>query len=224
MRRCVRGALLAVAIVSGGCVPTLNSLFTSKNVSYDPALEGKWQNAEATWTIRPFDTKGGRYGLRTEMKDQPPAEWYATLGNIGTNRFLELLPQRPNEIHPQSFYGGHFIQLRSFWKVSLEGDNLTLTSMSTQWLEAMLKQNKVNTKYEEPEDGMLFLTASTQELQDFVAKYADDPGAFPSKGDEKGITFVRSKETAQPQSGPVTNILPWNPPQAWENGKPPDKK
>jgi len=197
MSRCIQGALLAIAITAGGCVPTLNSLFTTKDVAYDPALEGKWQNAEATWTIQPFDAKGGRYRLRTEMKDQPSAEWYATLGAIGTNRFLELLPQRPNEIHQKSFYGGHFIQLRSFWKVALAADTLTLTSMSTQWLEAMLKQNKLTIKYEKPEGGMLFLTASTQELQDFVAKYADDPGAFPSKVDEKGINFSRNTATAK---------------------------
>ena len=70
--------------------------------------------------------------------------------------------------------------------------------MSTQWLEVMLKHNKIDIKHEKPDSGdqgLLFLTASTQELQDFVAKYADDPGAFPSKGDEKGIVFVRGKET-----------------------------
>lgn len=125
------------------------------------------------------------------------AEWYATLGNIGTNRFLELLPQRPNEIHQKSFYGGHFIQLRSFWKVSFLGDTLTLTSMSSQWLEAMLKQKKVDIKCEKPEGGLLFLTATTQELQEFVTKHADDSGAFPSSGEEKGITFSRSKAIAK---------------------------
>ncbi len=61
----------------------------------------------------------------------------------------------------------------------------------------MLKQNKVTIKHEKPEGGMLFLTASTQELQDFVAQYADDPGAFPAKGDEKGISFSRGTATAK---------------------------
>lgn len=224
MTKCIRGALLAVGIVSGGCVPTLNSLFTSKDVTYDPALEGIWQNAEAAWTIKPFDAKGGRYRLHTEMKDQPSAEWYVTLGIIGTNRFLELLPQRPNEIHPKSFYGGHFIQLRSFWKVSLEGNNLTLTSMSSQWMDTMLKQNKLAIKHERPEGGMLFLTASTPELQEFVAAFANDPGAFPTKGDEKGIAFVRGKETAQSQPARSPISSRGAPPQAWENTKPSDKK
>jgi hypothetical protein len=160
-------------------------------------MEGVWQNADTTWTITPFDKSTGRYSLQTNMKDQPPGDFYATLGTIGTNRFVELTPQRPNAIHPKTFFGGHFIPLHSFWKVRLNGDNLTLTSMSTQWLEAMLKQNKININYEKPEGGMLFLTASTQELQDFVSKFADDPGAFPARGDEKGLAFVRSRETAK---------------------------
>jgi len=184
--------------MTGGCTLTLHSLFTSKDVAYDSAMEGIWQNAEATWTIKPFDKQNGRYSLQATLKNQPPADFYATLGTIGTNRFLELTATRPNAIHPKTFFGGHFVRLHSFWKVALSGDSLTLTSMSTQWLEQMLKQNKINLKYEKPdnaEDGVLFLTASTPELQSFVAKYADDPGAFPSTGDEKGITFARNKRT-----------------------------
>ncbi|HMP76196.1 MAG TPA: hypothetical protein PKE12_07870 [Kiritimatiellia bacterium] len=208
MKTCILGALLAVALLSGACVPTLHSLFTGQDAAYDPALEGVWRSASATWTLRAYDSKSGRYQLRTEMKDQPPAEWQATLGIIGTNRFLELLPKRPNEIHAKTFYGGHFVQLRSFWKVTLGGDSLTLTAMSAKWLESMLKQGSVNIKHEKPEGGFLFLTASTEELHAFVATYADDPGAFPAGGDEGGITFTRVRETAQPKAEPAADTIP----------------
>ena len=200
MRKITQLLLLASVVMASGCVPTLHSLFTAKDVSYDPALEGVWQNADATWTIKPFHKPTGRYSLQTSMKNQPPGDFYATLGIIGTNRFLELTPQRPSAIHPKSFLGGHFVQLHSFWKVALGGDSLVLTSMSTQWFQSMAQQKKIDIKYEKPDSsdqGILFLTASTQELQDFVAKYADDPGAFPSRGDEKGIVFARSKGPAK---------------------------
>ncbi|HMP77748.1 MAG TPA: hypothetical protein PKE12_15740 [Kiritimatiellia bacterium] len=224
MKKYLRGCLVAVVLMAGGCVPTLNTIFTSGDIAYDPALEGVWRQAETTWTLSPYDAGVGRYKLRTEMKNQPPAEWYATLGSIGTNRFLELLPLRPNEIHPNTFYGGHFVPLRSFWKVLLQGDSLTLTPLSTQWLDALIKQDKVNIQHAWTEGGLLFLTASTQELQDFIARYANDPGAFPSTGDAKGITFVRGGETAQPHAEPVTDELPWSPPKDWENTGTPDKK
>ena len=94
MRWMLRLLFIVCVFMVSGCVLTLNSLFTSKDVTYDPALEGVWHNDGATWTIKPFDEKGGRYRLRTEMKDQPPAEWYVTFGTIGTNRFLEMLPGR----------------------------------------------------------------------------------------------------------------------------------
>jgi len=176
---------------------TLHSLFTAKDVVYDPALEGAWKSGETTtWTIKPLDKQTGRYTLQTTMKDQPQAEYYATLGTVGTNRFLELKPQRPNTIHQKSFYGMHFVQLRSFWKVTLAGDKLVLTSMSSQWLDTMIKQKKTDVRYEKPDEGLLFITASTAELREFVGKYADDAGAFPVTGDEKGLDFVRSKDVS----------------------------
>lgn len=200
MRKSAYLLLITGLCMAGGCVLTLDSLFTSKDVTYDPALEGVWKLEGATWTIKPLDVKGGRYRLQTEMKDQPTERWYCTLGLVGTNRFLELLPQRPGEIHPKTFFGGHFMELRSFWKVALNGDTLTLTSMSSQWLDTMLKQNKVSIKHEQRDGHVLFLTAPTPDLQDFVAQYANDPGAFPSNGDEKGMQFVRDGAKPIPQT------------------------
>lgn len=207
---------LLASVLLTGCTLNLHSLFTSKDVTYEPSLVGNWQNEETTWLIKAYDKPTGRYLLQTTIKDQPQAEFSATLGMIGTNRFLELTPKRPNEIHPKTFYGGHFVQLHSIWKVGLNGDNLTLTSLSMQWLETAIKQNKVNLKCEKPEGGVLFLTASTPELQEFVSKYADDPGAFPSRGDEKGIMFERSKETPKVETVPQAGTMPWSPPKDWE--------
>ena len=197
MRAITRTLLLAVVALSGGCVLTLNSLFTSKDVTYDPALAGVWQNPEATWTIKPYDKSTGRYVLQAAMKNQPEAQFDAKLGTVGTNRFLELTPKRPDTIHPKSFFGGHFVPLHSFWKVALDGDNLTLTSMSIQWLQRIIGQKSSDIKYAKCDDGTVFLTASTQELRDFVGKYVDDREAFPATGDEKGIVFIRSKDVTK---------------------------
>jgi hypothetical protein len=196
MRRLCSLFLLALLLVCGGCTLTLHSLFTAKDLVFDDNLVGKWTAQDATWDIKPFDKKTGRYMLTTTMKNQPPAQFYAYLGEVKGVRFLELLPKRPDAIHPKTFYGGHFVTLRSFWKVSLGDSALTLTPLSSRWLESMIKQNKLTIKYEKPEDGVLFLTASTQELQDLVTTYADDPGAFPTTGDEKGLAFVRATEEA----------------------------
>ena len=193
--------LLAVVLASG-CVLTLNSLFTGKDVVYDPALEGAWQKDSMAWDVKGVDKSRGRYSLHIKTKDGENSDFGATLGTVGKHRFLELVPKRPGVISMRSFFGGHFIEFYSFWKVDLNGDVLTLTAMSSEWLDTMIKQRKIDIKHERRgQDGPVVLTASTQELQAFVDKYAEDPGAFPSTGTEKGITFIRIKAVGQ-VSGP----------------------
>jgi hypothetical protein len=186
-------AFLAALSLCSGCTPTLHSLFTRENLVFDEQLIAKWTTTDAAvWEIRPLDKQSGRYSLVATMKNQPPAQFSASLGEVNKVRFLELTPKRPDTIHAKTFYGGHFLSLRTFWKVSLADSKLTLTPLSSTWVESMVKQDKLKIKFEKPEGGMLFLTASTEELQQFVTKYANDPGAFPVKGDEKGLQFTRT--------------------------------
>ena len=130
------------------------------------------------------------YNLTTEIKDQPatPGDFNAILGTIGKHRFLNIVPKRPNNVSAKSFYGGHFIQTFSFWKVDLIGDKLKLVPLNYQWVEAMVKAKKLDVKYEQQDGGFITLTASTEELKAFVLKYADDPYAFSG-----GFEFERSK-------------------------------
>ena len=202
MRRIYSVLFLMFTFMLGGCTLTLHSLFTPKDVVFDAGLAGTWETPDSSWIITPFDKKTGRYTLTTKMKNQQPGQYYATLGKVGSSRYLELLPKKPDVIHPKTFYGGHFVALRSFWKVTLKDESLALTPMSGQWLELMIKKNRLTIKFEKPEDGVLFLTASTRELQELVTQYANDAGAFPTNGPQKGLTFKRSekrKEGALPE-------------------------
>lgn len=182
-------ALLCCAISS--CTPTLHPLFTHADRTYDPELAGIWLNHEQDnkFTLAWF-AEGKIYSLRTELKDQPatPGDFNAILGKIGKHRFLNLVPKRPTSLDAKSFYGGHFIQTFTFWKVDLKGDKLTLTPLNYQWVEAMIKAKKLGIKYEQQDGGFITLTASTEELKAFVLKYADDSSAFSG-----GLQFERKK-------------------------------
>jgi hypothetical protein len=173
--------LAALTLVFSSCTPSLHPLFTDTERTSDPALAGVWQDnqQENTFTLRWFPD-GKLYFLKTDMKDQPatPGEFNAVLGTVGKHRFLEIVPRRPNNIPAKSFFGGHFFQACSFWKVDLDGDKLTLTPLNYQWVEAMVKAKKLEIKHEQQEGGFIILTASTAELKAFVLKYADDKAAF----------------------------------------------
>ena len=185
--------LLCAAL--SGCVLSLQPLFTDKEQIYDPALDGVWQIKDSgrtytdkggIFTLRWFPD-GKFYFLKTELKDQPNGGFNAVLGIVGTNRFLQLAPQPPKEIHPKSFYGGHFIQAYSFWKVQLEKDTLSLSSLDYEWIERMDKEKKLDLKHEK-RGKFIILTASTDELKTFVSKYADDKSAFSDV-----LSFERKK-------------------------------
>jgi hypothetical protein len=181
--------IILLGAVLSGCVLSLHPLFTGGDSIYEPTLSDVWQDkgGKGTFTLRWF-ADGKHYFLQTELKDQPKGDFNAVLGAIGKDRFLEIVPMRPDNIHAKSFYGGHFIQAFSFWKVALEKDTLTLTPLNYQWIEAMDKAKKLDIKHEQQEGGFIMLTASTEELRAFVLKYADDKSAFSD-----GLNFERKK-------------------------------
>jgi hypothetical protein len=189
MRKTKFGILALACVTLGGCVLSLHPLFTGEDRIFEPTLNGVWQDKEGkgTFTLRWF-ADGKFYFLQTELKDQPKGDFNAVLGTAGKYRFLEIVPRRPDNIHAKSFYGGHFIQAFSFWKVTLETNLLTLTPLNYQWVEAMDKAKTLEIKHEQQDGGFIILTASTDELKAFVLKYADDKSAFSD-----GLTFERKK-------------------------------
>lgn len=177
---------------AGGCILSLHSPFRPEDLQFDSALVGKWLGQDMVWTFTALDKKNGRHILKTELREQPPGEFNASLGVINSRQFLEILPTRPDAIHVKTFLGGHFVPMRSFWKVTLAGDALTLTPLSWEWLEEMRKQGKITLAQAETADGLCFLTATTEELRQFLVEFGGDNGAFPVEGAEKGMQFVRA--------------------------------
>lgn len=201
MNRFLRLTGLWMAALACGCTLTVHPLLTDEVATGDEQLPGRWQSDETRWTFVATDHAAGRYELRTEMKDQPPARFRARLGIIGGQRFLELTPERPDAIHAKTFLGSHFLALHNFWKYTREGDQLTLTPMSASWLDARQKQGNLPVGREQPESGLPFFTASTADLQAFVSQHAGNPAAFPTTGDGKGIVFTREGAILKPTTG-----------------------
>lgn len=182
---------LIVACCLCSCTLTLNPLILDENLVYDQNLEGDWGNENALWKVRAYGREDGFFFIDTEMTDQPDGNFQAKLGQIDGVRFLEISPKRPQSIHQKSFYGGHFLSLYSFWKISVDKDNLELVPMSVQWLESRIKSKQIEIKYEMTEKGIPVITATSKDLQAFISKYANDPHAFPNTDDVQGLNFSR---------------------------------
>ena len=76
-------------------------------------------------------------------------------------------------------YEVHLTQAHWVFRVWLDGDTLRLADLSEDWLTEALNQGKVDIRYEHVGDDLV-VTASTQELRQFLLEHAGDEGAFRS--------------------------------------------
>jgi two-component system phosphate regulon sensor histidine kinase PhoR len=77
-------------------------------------------------------------------------------------------------------------------KVSQIEPTLQMSFPDPKWLESHLKENPKAIRHEQIDDRVL-LTASTQELQEFVCKHAETPGAFGEPSNLKRTDIKKSK-------------------------------
>ena len=71
----------------------------------------------------------------------------------------------------------NFIPTHAFLKFEWENDELVLYMFSYDRLQELFDQNRIRIRHQQFDD-YLVITASTDELQKFIRKYADDEKAF----------------------------------------------
>jgi hypothetical protein len=76
-----------------------------------------------------------------------------------------------------SMFDLHIIPVHTFAKVILKGDSLTFKWFDGDWLEKLIKENKLRIRHEDNGEYIL-LTAKSYELQKFVRKYLNSEDAF----------------------------------------------
>jgi hypothetical protein len=180
-------AVFAAAALAAGCwTLSINPLYFEEDLVLEPTLVGIWGDpkgdASETWTFE--EAEGKTYRLVTQESDAPDAVFDAHLLMLGGDLYLDLYPEEVED--GNEFQLGHLVPAHSFWKVGLEGDDLTLDCIDTQWLEAKLDSGIVTLDHIRPED-VVVLSASTADLQTFVLTYMDEA----MTGDPLVLTRVR---------------------------------
>jgi hypothetical protein len=107
-----------------------------------------------------------------------PRVFAAGLGRLGGALFLDITADPLNSGPPH--LRDLMMPVHWFWRVSLEGDRLSVTPLNEDWLGQMIDSGRVTIAHE-TQDGRILLTASTGELQRLVAQYAQDTAAFPAR-------------------------------------------
>lgn len=173
-----------LAVLFGGCmVQSIQPLFSEKDYIEYPALVGTWKQQDqdkeiGVWT---FSKEGEHYKLLHTDEKGRRASFNAVTGKIGTNVFLDfvLADIEPHDSLNDLAQVG-LIAAHGFLKLVKTNAALLLVAMDYEWLEKHLKANPKAIAHV-VQDKRFILTASTEELKRFVAKYANDDKVFKNE-------------------------------------------
>ncbi|MDP1726341.1 MAG: hypothetical protein Q8M15_06125 [Bacteroidota bacterium] len=169
--------IMALGIISilTGCIPSLNPLYTSMDLIFKSEFLGTWKETKSidSWT---FEQKSDKEYKLTHTEDNKHATFRAHVVKIGEFLFLDLYPEELKSV--DHLYQIHFFPVHTFSKIKIINDQLTIEMFDPSWLEKGIESNQINIAHIKSSDGTILLTASTEELQKFVLKYADTKGVF----------------------------------------------
>ena len=169
-------AVIGIAIVMAGCVPSLQPLYTPEDLVFDPALVGTWTGpgGSDSWSFQKSDENAYRL---TIAGTEEPDRFDVRLVRLGDRLFLDIYPVESLDMGG-SFYRGHLILTHSFARISLDQDTLQVASLDHTWLWGMISDKKLKISHELVNVNEVVLTAPTKDLQAFVKKYAGNKEAF----------------------------------------------
>jgi hypothetical protein len=176
-------AFYLLAVILGGCVPSLHPLFTENELVYDANLVGIWSPADSneTWEFKPGIKKYDCIYIENNGK---LGRFDAELGKLGNDMFLDIYPKELN-VTENDYYKMHFVPAHTFMRANLTKGSLQLRVMDPDNFGKLLKSDPNAVKHEETKNSGIVLTASTKELQEFMLKYGID---------EKYELFGKAKE------------------------------
>ncbi|MEX1139679.1 MAG: hypothetical protein WEF53_10095 [Bacteroidota bacterium] len=156
--------LICFGLLAAGCpARSISPLFSEKDIAFDPLLVGSWSQTGDEPLI--FENSGDNtYRVTLQEKDQKTT-YTAHLGKLRNAWFIESFADNSGNDY-------HLLPAFIVHRIWLEGDSLKLAALRSDWLREMIDARKISIPHIR-RDSEIILTASTEELQKFVARYAD---------------------------------------------------
>jgi len=175
-------------ILVAGCVPpySLSPIFTDEDLAFDQELVGIWTMNDAKWEFK--HDSGDYYHLTNLNEDGISTKFVAYLGKIKDTLYLDVLPfGESSDANEDSRI--LTIPVHMFFKVKKTESTWELYMMNPEWFEQYIEDNPDAISYwSDLSDTSLFIpsawgsdwliTASTEDLQDFLIKIEDIEEAY----------------------------------------------
>ena len=192
-------AFTLVVIFLSSCLRTLHPIFTIKDIVYEPKLLGSWKTENqgtkgfATITnlaaansielpdkISAIKQKGYLISY-ANSKGETGEQYIAFLAKIGNHLYFDYYPaDKKSNQKLDEFFLAHYVKVHTSFKVDISEDrSFQLVQLDESYVTKLIEEKKFRISHEKDEDGDIkIITASTQELQQYLIKYGNDPAAY----------------------------------------------
>lgn len=191
--------------LSGCFLKSVHTLVSDEDAVEFPGVSGTWESEDERFTFikegelddvlftskfdntssfsmtdSGNDSKGtdhpGYLVIYEDLSNEQPDSTYflGKFAQIDQHFYLDLFPF---ELFHLDFWTSHLQPVHTFSKIILSGDSLSIQLFQDDWIEEQIRDHKVRIKHEKLEEGVL-ITASTNELQQFIIKYGNVQEAY----------------------------------------------
>ncbi|HPE76943.1 MAG TPA: hypothetical protein PLC80_12700 [Draconibacterium sp.] len=178
--------LVLILFFSGCVVYSFYPLYTEKDLFTNDLLTGNWTDKDSTnWSFEHAKT-GSRENQKTDStsyvlivndKDNRESKFSVHIIKLGGHYFLDFYLEDFYDNQNLDLASFHIVPVHTFAKVVISKNQLQINWFDQNWLEKLIKENKIRIRHEYNGDYIL-LTASAKDLQKFVTKYVDSEEAF----------------------------------------------
>ncbi len=193
--------LVLILLFSGCYLKSVHPLVTTEQAVLLDGLEGRWETESQRWTfindprnlpnldLSTFDIEDFSvdedediteklYLVLYEDFEDKSIDSSIYIGAVGEFNGAHFLDLSVFDIGSSSnLKQAHYFPVHTFSKLHVVNDTLNIEFFKDSWIEELIENNRIRIKHEK-ENGEILVTASTNELQKFVTKYAHDKRAF----------------------------------------------
>lgn len=180
--------MLTMLFLSGCLVSSLHPFYKAKDRFFEPAMVGTWIDGDSCiWTIEQStytesfmgpERPDSSYRVTYFEDDQSKAELKGTLFRLNGVSYVDFTPDKVDSHFTSEMTGFHHIPVHTLARVQFDRDSILIYWYGDEWLNRLFEENRIRIKHETidaPDYDRHVLTASTDELQKFIKKFADDP-------------------------------------------------
>ncbi len=185
--------VVTMTITLSGClVKSLHPFYKDRDIVYEPEINGIWMDSDsATWEFSRLkyskgylspDTVANSFKVKYLEEGGDSSFLVATVFKLKDDLYVDFFPLDEGQ---ESLTDLHLIPSHSLARIYIwSRQNITFFWYNEDWLNDLFEKNRVKISHEvvqtgvRPSEKTYVLTASTEELQKFIKKYAIEQDIF----------------------------------------------